>query len=205
MLKPHMLDWDYEDQAPIRCKTGIPAPNVQIRIIDPTGNPLPEDGVSTGEIVVRAPWLTQGYLKDPEKSEELWQDGWLHTGDVGHIDTEGYVQITDRLKDVIKTGGEWLSSLKLEDIISRHEAVSEAAVVGIPDEEWGERPLARVVLHDSYKNKVTEEELKEFFNQFVEQGTLPKYGIPNKIEIVDAIPKTSVGKINKKEIRKDFS
>ncbi|MFW6414952.1 MAG: fatty acid--CoA ligase [Thermodesulfobacteriota bacterium] len=205
MLKPHMLDWSYEEQAPIRCKTGIPAPNVEIRIVDPTGTHLPHDGVSTGEIVARAPWLTQGYLKDPEKSEELWQDGWLHTGDVGYVDTDGYVQITDRLKDVIKTGGEWLSSLKLEDIISRHEAVSEAAVVGIPDEKWGERPLARVVLKEDYKNQVTEDDLKEFFNQFVDNGTIPKYGIPNQIEIVESIPKTSVGKINKKEIRKNFS
>ncbi len=205
MLKPHMLDWSFEEQAPIRCKTGIPAPNVEIRIADPTGNHLPHDGVSTGEIVARAPWLTQGYLKDPEKSEELWQDGWLHTGDVGHIDTEGYVQITDRLKDVIKTGGEWLSSLKLEDIISRHEAVSEVAVVGIPDEKWGERPLARVVLNEGQKNQVTEDDLKEFCSQFVENGTIPKYGVPNRIEIVESIPKTSVGKINKKEIRKNFT
>jgi fatty-acyl-CoA synthase len=99
--------------------------------------PLPHDGKSTGEVVVRAPWLTHGYLKDPEKSENLWSVGWLHTGDIGFIDEYGYLQITDRLKDVIKTGGEWISSLALEDIISRHEAVSEAAVIGIPDDKWG--------------------------------------------------------------------
>ncbi len=204
-LKPHMLDWDLDKQVPIRCKTGIPVPNVLLEIVDPLGNPLPHDGKSTGEIVVRSPWLTQGYLKDPEKSEALWEGGWLHTGDIGYIDEEGYLKITDRLKDVIKTGGEWISSLELEDILSQHEAVSEVAVVGVPDEKWGERPLALVVLHKEYQDKVTEEELKEFFKRFVEDGTIPKYGVPDKIEIVDNIPKTSVGKINKKEIRRTYS
>ncbi len=204
-LKPEMLDWDLEKQVPIRCKTGIPVPNVLLEIIDPLGNPLPHDGKATGEIVVRSPWLTQGYLKDPEKSETLWEGGWLHTGDIGCIDEEGYLKITDRLKDVIKTGGEWISSLELEDILSQHHAVSEVAVVGVPDEKWGERPLALVVLHSEYRDKVTPEELKEFFKTFVANGTIPKYGVPDKIEIVENIPKTSVGKINKKEIRRIYS
>ncbi len=205
VLKPHMQNWDIEDQVPIRCRTGLPTPNVLLRVIDSLGNPLPHDGESTGEIVVRAPWLTQGYYKDPEKSEELWEGGWLHTGDVGFIDQEGYLQITDRLKDVIKTGGEWISSLQLEDIISRHEAVSEVAVVGIPDEKWGERPMAKVVLFEQYRDSVGEQDLQEYFQQFVEDGTLPKYGVPDRVEIVDSIPKTSVGKINKKEIRKHYA
>ncbi len=205
ILKPHMWEWDLDKQVPIRCKTGIPVPNVLLEIIDPLGNPLPHDGKSTGEIVVRSPWLTQGYLKDPEKSEALWEGGWLHTGDIGYIDEEGYLKITDRLKDVIKTGGEWISSLELEDILSQHEAVSEVAVVGVPDEKWGERPLALVVLHKEYEGKVSGEELKDFFKKFVEEGTIPKYGVPDRIEIVKSIPKTSVGKINKKEIRKAYS
>ena len=204
LLKPHMVDWDIEKQVPIRCKTGIPIPNVLLEVVDPMGNPLPHDGKSTGEVVARAPWLTQGYLKDPEKSEQLWEGGWLHTGDIGYIDEQGYLKITDRLKDVIKTGGEWISSLELEDILSQHEAVSEAAVIGIPDEKWGERPLALVVLHEEFKGKVSEDELKEHFKKYVADGTIPKYGIPDKIEIVDQIPKTSVGKINKKEIRKMY-
>ncbi|MFW5874686.1 MAG: AMP-binding enzyme, partial [bacterium] len=151
------------------------------------------------------PWLTQGYIKDPEKSEELWADGWLHTGDIGYVDTEGYLQITDRLKDVIKSGGEWISSLTLEDIISQHEAISEAAAIGVPDEKWGERPMVMVVLKDNYKDKVGEDELRDFFMKFVDSGEIPKYGVPNRVEIVDEIPKTSVGKINKKELRKQFS
>lgn len=203
-LKPHMLDWDLDKQIEIRCRTGLPIPLVNLEIINLDGKPVPHDGKSTGEVVVRSPWLTQGYLKDPEKSEQLWENGWLHTGDIGFIDPEGYLQITDRMKDVIKTGGEWISSLQLEDIISQHEAVSEAAVIGTPDEKWGERPLAMVVLKEAYKGKVQEEELKAFYMKFVENGTIPKYGVPNKILIVDAIPKTSVGKINKKQIRMEY-
>jgi fatty-acyl-CoA synthase len=204
-LKPKMLEWSEEEQIKMRCRTGRPAPNVYLQIWDPEGNALPHDGKTTGEVVVRAPWLTQGYLKDPEKSEELWQGGWLHTGDIGYVDEEGYLQITDRLKDVIKSGGEWISSLTLEDIMSQHEAVSEAAAIGVPDEKWGERPLVLVVLKEGYQDKVSEEDLREFFMKFVDSGEIPKYGVPNRVHIVDAIAKTSVGKINKKELRSEFS
>jgi acyl-CoA synthetase (AMP-forming)/AMP-acid ligase II len=203
-LKPNMLEWGIDEQVGIRCRTGLPLPNVYLKIIDSDGKPLPHDGKSTGEVVVRAPWLANGYLKDPEKSEDLWAGGWLHTGDIGFIDEYGYLQITDRLKDVIKTGGEWISSLALEDIISRHEAVSEAAVIGIPDDKWGERPLALVVLKDEFKNKVTGEDLKGFYAQFVKNGIIPKFGIPDKVTLVDSIAKTSVGKINKKALRSQY-
>ncbi|MBF0223920.1 MAG: fatty acid--CoA ligase [Desulfobacterales bacterium] len=203
-LKPHMLDWDMDKQVDVRCKTGLPAPMVDIRIVDMDGNDLPHDGSSSGEIIARSPWLTQGYLKEPEKSEELWRGGWLHTGDVGTIDTEGYIQITDRIKDVIKSGGEWVSSISLEDIISQHKAVSESAAIGVKDEKWGERPVLLVVLKEEYKGKVTSEELKEFYNKFVDEGLIPKYGIPSKLYIVDFIPKTGVGKINKVEIRRQY-
>ncbi len=205
VLKPKMMEWGEEDQIKYRCRTGRPAPNVYLEIWDPEGKPLPHDGQSTGEVVVRSPWLTQGYTKDAGKSEELWQNGWLHTGDIGYVDEEGYLQITDRLKDVIKTGGEWISSLTLEDIISQHEAVSESAAIGVPDEKWGERPLVLVVLKDSHKDKVTEDELRDFFMKFVDAGEIPKYGVPNRVQIVDEIPKTSVGKINKKDIRTQYT
>jgi fatty-acyl-CoA synthase len=204
-LKPHMLDWDTDQQVEIRCRTGLPIPNVHLEIVDLDGDPQSHDGTSTGEVVVRAPWLTMGYLKEPEKSEDLWAGGWLHTGDVGFIDPEGYLQITDRLKDVIKTGGEWISSLELEDIVSQHPAVSEAAVIGIPDEKWGERPMALVVAKAEFKDQVTEVELKDFYMGFVENGTIPKFGVPSKIRFVPEIAKTSVGKINKKEIRKRYN
>ena len=201
-LKPHMLDWDEEQQLKVRCRTGLPVPHVDLEIVSPEGRPLPHDGKTTGEIVVRSPWLTQGYLNDPEKSEALWTDGWLHTGDIGFIDKEDYLQITDRLKDVIKTGGEWISSIELEDIISRHESVSEAALIGIPDEKWGERPMALIVLKEAHRDKVSKEEIKAFFMKYVDNGTIPKYGVPDKVEFVDTITKTSVGKIDKKELRR---
>ncbi len=203
-LKPHMLNWDTDAQAAIRCRAGLALPNVQLAVIDADGHPLDHDGKSTGEVVVRAPWLTQGYIKDLPKSEALWAGGWLHTGDIGHIDPEGYLQITDRLKDVIKTGGEWISSLELESIISQHPAVSEAAVIGVPDEKWGERPLALVVLQQAFRGKVTPEELKNFYMKAVAQGVIPKYGVPNQVLLVETIAKTSVGKLDKKQLRKDY-
>lgn len=200
-LKPYMLEWDIERQLDIRIKTGLPMPLTQLRIVDEAGQPVPRDGKTPGEIVVRTPWLTQGYFKETERSEELWRDGWLHTGDVAVMDQEGYVRITDRLKDVIKTGGEWVSSLEVENLLSQHEAVSEAAVVGIPHEKWGERPFAMVVLRPEYEGKITAEELRSFLEKFSKEGLISKWAVPDEIKIVKEIPKTSVGKINKREIR----
>jgi fatty-acyl-CoA synthase len=122
-------------------------------------NDVPHDGESHGEIVARAPWLAQGYLKDPQSSERLWAGGWLHTGDIAVIGADGYVKITDRLKDVIKSGGEWVSSLDVEDLLLRHAAVAEAAVIGIPDPKWSERPMAIVILRDSMA--ATESEIRD--------------------------------------------
>jgi fatty-acyl-CoA synthase len=204
LLKPHMLTWGEEEQIKIRCRTGLPVTNVLLEVIDANGKPQPHDGKSTGEVVVRAPWLTQGYLKDTEKSEALWENGWLHTGDIGYIDPEGYLQITDRLKDVIKTGGEWISSLELEDIISRCPGVSEVAVIGVPDEKWGERPMALVVPKPDAKATLTQDAIKTFVAKFAAEGQIPKYGVPDKVNLVDVLPKTSVGKMNKKEMRKQF-
>lgn len=131
-----------DERVTYRIKAGVPVPLVEAAIVDGDGNFLPADGETQGELVLRAPWLTMGYFKEPEKSEELWQGGWLHTGDVATLDGMGYIDIRDRIKDVIKTGGEWVSSLDLEDLISRHPAVREVAVVGVADPQWGERPFA---------------------------------------------------------------
>jgi fatty-acyl-CoA synthase len=203
-VKPHMLDWDNERQAEVRSRTGFPMPLASIKTVDAEGNTLPHDGKSVGEVVARTPWLTQGYLNEAEQSEVLWADGWLHTGDIGYFDEEGCLQLTDRIKDVIKTGGEWISSLKLEGIITQHKAVSEAAVVGVPDDRWGERPVVLVVLQPGLKGKVDEEELKGVYVQSFEDGTIPKYGVPDRIIFADFIPKTSVGKIDKKAIRESL-
>ncbi len=204
-LKPHMRDWDEERQLEIRCKTGLPIPLVELRIVDEEMNDLPHDGKTPGEVVVRAPWLTQGYLKDPQNSEQLWRGGYLHTGDIGVLDEEGYLKITDRLKDVIKTGGEWLSSLELEDLLLKHPAVAETAVIGVPDPKWGERPVALVVLRREQAEAVDVTTLRDWLQQFADQGIISKWGIPDQVLFVEAIPKTSVGKLDKKEMRARYA
>jgi fatty-acyl-CoA synthase len=161
------------------------------------------DGKSEGEIVVRSPWLTQGYHRAEEQSEQLWQGGYLHTGDIGVINKQGYLSITDRLKDVIKTGGEWISSLQLEDIIARHDCVSEVAVIGQPDEKWGERPLAIVVPVKG--SSLSEQDVKQVITPFVTSGVLPRWAIPDNVLFVEQIDKTSVGKVDKKQLRKKYA
>lgn len=203
-LKPHMMEWDEERQLDIRCKTGLPIPMVELRVVDNEMNDLPHDGKTPGEVVVRAPWLTQGYLKDPQTSEQLWRGGYLHTGDIGVIDPEGYLKITDRLKDVIKTGGEWLSSLELEDLILKHPAVAETAVIGVPDAKWGERPVALVVLKGDRANETDEASLRDWLQTFVDKGLLSRWGIPDQVLFVESIPKTSVGKLDKKLMRDQY-
>jgi fatty-acyl-CoA synthase len=187
-----------------RTKAGRPVALVDLRIVDENMRDLPHDGKNAGEIVARAPWLTQGYFKNAEASELLWQGGYLHTNDVGVIDNEGYLQITDRIKDVIKTGGEWISSLELEGILSRHDAVSEVAVIGVRDKKWGERPLAIVVLKANYRDKVGTGDLQEHVKQVADEGSVSKFAVPGRVIFVDAIEKTSVGKINKKFLREKY-
>jgi len=198
-LRDADLQLSAHDQLPIRIKTGTPVPMVDLRIVDGNGKDVAHDGESLGEIVVRAPWLTQGYLNEPEKGAELWENGWLHTGDLASIDPMGGVEIKDRIKDVIKTGGEWISSLDLENLISEHAAVMSVAVVGIADEQWGERPMALVVCEpgEYLDRKILEAHLQTF----VECGRINKWAIPKQFKFVAEIPKTSVGKINKKLIR----
>lgn len=204
-LKENMLDWDSDRITDVIIKTGLPIPLAELDIMGPDGKFLPHDGETTGELVARTPWLTASYFKDEDRAKDLWRDGWLHTGDVAYVDKEGYFKITDRLKDVIKTGGEWISSLELENLTSQHPAVSEAAAIGIPDPKWGERPLIAVVLKPEFKGKTTQEEMKSFMMKFVEEGRIPKYGLPDRFEFVEAIPKTSVGKINKISLRALFA
>jgi fatty-acyl-CoA synthase len=201
----HMLDWEDNSLLEVIIKTGRPLPLVEFEVFDTHEKALPHDGHSTGEVVMRAPWLTESYFKEPAKTRDLWRNGWLHSGDVGHIDEDGYLQITDRIKDVIKSGGEWISSLDLENLMSQHEAVLESAAIGIPDKKWGERPLVIVTLKPEYKGRVTAEDFRQFMQKFAQEGKLPKYGVPDLYEVVDEIPKTSVGKLNKKELRKLYA
>jgi fatty-acyl-CoA synthase len=193
-----------DPDAPIelRTATGKPAPMVQIRVVDAGMNDVPRDGKSTGEIVARAPWLTQAYLKNDEGTQALWHGGWLHTGDVGLFDRGGTLRITDRLKDVIKTGGEWVSSLELENLASRVEGVAEVAAIGVPDPKWGERPLLVIACTGAPTETLTH--LRDVFDRAVADGALSKWAIPDRIEIVDALPKTSVGKLDKKALRSRY-
>jgi fatty-acyl-CoA synthase len=198
------LDGDPNEVVNIRAKAGITAPLVDLRIVDQDMKDVPHDGAASGEIVLRAPWLTQGYFNNPTASEDLWAGGYLHTSDVAQLTPDGYVQITDRIKDVIKTGGEWVSSLQIEDLISHHPGVAEAAVIGVKDEKWGERPMAIVVRDASRAEAVGESEIKEHLNVFVEGGIISKFGVPDKIIFVDGLPRTSVGKIDKKALRQTY-
>ncbi len=203
ILPKEVAEADFESQLPWRCKAGLPVPFVRLQVVDVDGQPLPHDGKSVGEVRVQAPWLTQAYYKEEKRSEELWRDGWLHTGDVGSLDEHGFLAISDRIKDVIKTGGEWLSSLELESYISQCPGVAEVAVIGVADDKWGERPAALVVPSD-LKQPPTVEAIQGFMEQFVAQGKLNRWGVPSLIRIVDEIPKTSVGKLDKKRIRTEI-
>ncbi len=199
-LTPELEKADLETQADYRTRTGRPVAMVQLRIVDGEMNDVPHDGKSQGEVVVRAPWLTQGYLHDTEKSEELWAGGWLHTGDVAVMSEDGWLKIVDRIKDVIKTGGEWVSSIDLEGMILQHAGVGECAVVGVPDEKWGERPVALVV-----KNGDADEEgIKALMADYAEKGIISRYGIPDRVIFVDELPRTSVGKLDKKKMRAEM-
>nr|WP_199267941.1 fatty acid--CoA ligase [Mycolicibacterium smegmatis] len=176
----------------MRITQGRPMCGVEVRIVDDAGNPLPSDGKAVGELEVRGPWITGGYYlgRDAEK----FDSGWLRTGDVGVIDELGYVTLTDRAKDVIKSGGEWISSVELENHLIGHPAVLEAAVVGVPDERWQERPLAVVVLHEGAS--ADPGELREFLADKV-----VRWWLPERWAFVDQVPRTSVGKYDKKTIR----
>ena len=202
-LEPKMLEADIDDQLDVRCKTGRPIPMVDIRVVDESMNDVTHDGVSTGEVVVRSPWLTQGYFKNPQGSDELWRGEYLHTGDIGNINEQGYLQVTDRIKDVIKSGGEWISSLALEDIVSRYPGISEVAAVGVPDERWGERPMVLIVFDEG--SSATRDDICSHVNQYVESGEISRWAVPEHVEFVESIPKTSVGKLDKKLIRRQYA
>jgi len=195
---------DPERGIDIRTKAGIAAPLVDIRLVDTDQNEVPHDGKTPGEIIVRAPWLTQGYVDNAEASEQLWRGGYPHTDDIGIVEPNGYLRIVDRIKDVIKTGGEWVSSAQIEDLISQCKGVSEAAVIGVKNDKWGERPLALVVRYAQAGGDLSETQIKVHLTALADAGVISKFGIPDSILFVEALPKTSVGKFNKKELREKY-
>jgi acyl-CoA synthetase (AMP-forming)/AMP-acid ligase II len=176
-----------------RAKQGRPLPWVELRLVDDAGGEVPWDGESTGEIEVRGPWIAARYFRD-ESNDERFDSGWLRTGDIAAVDGAGFVQITDRAKDVIKSGGEWISSVELENELMSHPDVVEAAVIAKPDERWSERPLCCVVLRES--SPAGAAELVEHL-----RGRVAKWWLPDEFAFVAEIPKTSVGKFDKKVLR----
>eukprot|EP00047_Mylnosiga_fluctuans_P006397 m.246644 g.246644 ORF g.246644 m.246644 type:complete len:557 (-) comp15122_c0_seq1:54-1724(-) len=185
-------------QDDLRTSQGIPVHGVQIRIADvKTGAELPWDGKTSGELQCRGPWVASGYYNRPDAADSFTTDGWLRTGDVAVVESTGFIRIVDRTKDLIKSGGEWISSVELENEIMAHPKVKEAAVIGVPSKKWAERPLACVVLHPN--QTLTLSELRNFLEQ-----KLTKWSLPDDIHIMDVIPKTSVGKYSKLELRKQL-
>lgn len=201
-LTSEELATDIETQARLRVRTGRSVVLCDVRAVDEQLREVPRDGRTQGEVVFRSPWLTQGYFNDPQKSEELWRGGFLHSGDLGTVDADGCVQIRDRVKDVIKTGGEWISSLTLENLISQDPAVAEVAVIGVPDDKWGERPLALVVPRPGAKPDPAA--IRARLLAAAERGEISKYGVPDRVELVEQLAKTSVGKLDKKLLRERY-
>ena len=172
-------------------------PGVEMRVVTPDGDVAPWDGQTVGEIEVRGPWVTSSYLGSTDEVQaRLFHDGWLRTGDLGAVDEEGYLTLSDRMKDVIKSGGEWISSLRLENELMGHPAVLEVAVIGVPDDRWGERPMAFVVLRDE---AATREELAKYL-----EGRMPRWWVPDHWAFVAEIPKTTVGKFDKLALRERY-
>ena len=190
-----------ETRADLLVRAGRPIGLVDLKIMTPDGE-APWDDKTTGEVVARAPWFTQSYLKDATNSEKLWEGGWLHTQDVACRDSTGSIRITDRTKDVIKIGGEWISSLEVEDILCLHPAVAEAAVIGQPHVSWGEIPFALVVLKDG--ETIKERDLLEHVQKYIALGLIPRDVILMKTKFVEALDRTSVGKTNKVELRRKY-
>lgn len=195
-LKREMLDWPEDEQYAVRAKQGIPMPGVELRAVDENRQEVPWDGKTMGELQVRGPWIIGGYYND-ERSAQAFMDGWFRTGDVITIDPEGYMQIVDRTKDLVKSGGEWISTVELETAIMGHPKVLEAAVIAVPHPKWQERPLALVVVRGD--DQPDKQEIYDLLG-----AHFAKWQLPDDIVFVEAIPKTSVGKFDKKVIRDQY-
>jgi len=196
-LKAHMMDWPEEKKYEVRAKQGWPAPFVEVRIVK-NGEAAPWDDQTAGELEVRGPWIAASYYEAPDQAARWSDDGWFRTGDIATIDEEGYLKLLDRSKDMVKSGGEWISSVDLENTLMGHPAVKEACVVGLPHPKWAERPLAAVVLREG--TTTTEQELRSFLGK-----TFAHWQLPDAFVFVDAIPRTSVGKFKKTALREQFA
>ncbi|MDQ2796179.1 MAG: AMP-binding protein, partial [Actinomycetota bacterium] len=188
-----------DEKADIRATAGIAPPGVEVRIVDSeTREPQPWDDAASGELEARGPWVAKQYYRTDEVGEQFSPDGWLRTGDVASISKLGYIRLVDRTKDLVKSGGEWISSVDIENAIMGHPKVAEAAVIAVPHPKWSERPLACVVVKDG--EELTREEVLDFLGE-----KLTKWQVPDDVVFIDEVPKTSVGKFSKKTLRDKFS
>jgi fatty-acyl-CoA synthase len=186
----------YDEKISLVSKQGLPFPGIEVMIVDEKGNALPWDGKSVGELLIRGAWVVDEYFEDPEATKRSFAEGWLRTGDLAVIDGEGYIEIVDRvdrIKDVIKSGGEWISSIRIENEAMAHPAVLEATVITVPHPRWGERPLLIVKLRPEFRDRISKEDILGFLIE-----RLPKWWVPNDLVFVDEIPKTGTGKFDKK-------
>jgi fatty-acyl-CoA synthase len=195
-LTAELADADPETQLDYLAKQGPPVAGIELRVLDSDGNDAPWDGQTMGELVARGPWVTADYYNDPRSEGRFTADGWFRTGDVAVFHPNGYMEITDRTKDLIKSGGEWISSVALENALMAHPKVQEAAVIAVPDERWSERPMACVVARPDSRGQITEDELREFLS-----GQFARWMVPESYVFLDELPKTSVGKFDKKAMR----
>lgn len=196
-LKPFMKDWPTHRKDEVYSKTGLPLPGLDLKIVNEHSEEVPHDGKTIGDLVVRGPYVTLGYYKDHDRTDESWDDqGYFHTGDMAVIDDEGYITIVDRRKDIIISGGEIIPSTLIDKVIEQHPAVAYCATIAMPHERWGERPLACVVLRSGYESKTTAEEIRKFC-----EDKMPKWQIPDAVRFLDNMPITSAGKKNKKLLR----
>ncbi len=197
-LKSYMFAWPEDAQFDVRAKQGLPSAGVDIRAVDEDGKEVPWDGKTMGELEVRGPWVISAYYK-MENNQDKFDQGWFRTGDVVAIDPEGYIQIVDRTKDLVKSGGEWISSVDLENAIMSHPKVLEAAVISMPHPKWQERPLALVVPKPEFKDQIQKQEIYDLL-----ESRFNKLWLPDDVVFIDAVPKTSVGKFDKKVLRDKF-
>ncbi|WP_027717861.1 long-chain fatty acid--CoA ligase [Desulfovirgula thermocuniculi] len=199
-LKSYMQEWDGERKYAARARQGLLVPGLEMRVVNERGEDVQWNGREMGELWLRGPWIAGEYYRDPERTAEAFAGGWLRTGDIVTVDEEGYVAIVDRTKDLVKSGGEWISSVDLENTIMAHPAVQEAAVIGVPHPKWQERPVACVVLKPEFRGRVGKEEILAFLS-----GKVAKWWLPDEVIFLEEIPKTSVGKFSKRVLRERYA
>jgi fatty-acyl-CoA synthase len=199
-VRSELRSADVAKQIDSQARQGMPVPGIELRVIDPDGNEVPWDGQTMGELVARGPWVAASYYNDERSAGSFTSDDWFRTGDIVVMHPDGYIEIADRTKDVIKSGGEWISSVALENALMAHPKVQEAAVIAVPDERWSERPMACVVPRPDFRGSVTEAELAEYLSQ-----QFAKWWVPERYVFLDELPKTSVGKFDKKVMRQQHA